>query len=277
MKLKELFKQAIIHADWNDVCKVYTKLTGEQIDPPNVPLFIPQKTEEEMWAEELTKDLKEAEVINVVVDSPIINSSVPPKPKFPSKLCPSCNTWVAARKKMCECGYDFKEKKLIESVVAEKDKNGLPLLKTWNCDDMGGPPSPHESQEKIEQEFSNVGDNFRIQHPQNSAPKKVVTQAGEEKNYGRRVPLEIKQRENIWLDDCSEHSDELVSERPELGVASPRSRTNIGVRGNEINVECSICGLKEMVSPILATGYSSKSGQNAYRCNDCCGSSNRER
>jgi len=74
------------------------------------------------------------------------------------------------------------------------------------------------------------------------------------------------------------HSDELVSDRPELGVANPRSRSNIKRNtANKVAVECFMCGKKEFVSSILAVGYNKAEDENTYQCNDCNSSRNREK
>lgn len=82
MKLPEVLKEAILTEDWEKVCLVYTKITGEEISPPK-KLVLP--TEEDIIAQ-LDMDIDDKKEENVVPPQNPTNFITTTKANNSSKL-----------------------------------------------------------------------------------------------------------------------------------------------------------------------------------------------
>lgn len=182
--VREVFRDAIKQGSWPDVCKVYTKITGEEAPP------FPAN--------------------NDVLDEVMVEAEVEPAP----------------------------QRNILDEPMAEDH------------------PVPSKAGEL---DFS--------------MPQKPRNRVQGQQQQCRREPLGAPQ--NTWEDDGTEHANESVKVRPELGVQNARPRTDhrdpqLGIdTGGKVAVVCALCGKTESVAPRLAVGHDPNPDKNTYRCNDC--------
>jgi hypothetical protein len=185
--VKDVFYDAIKHGNWDNVCRVYEKITGEEAPP-----FPAQ---------------------NNILDTAMVESQ-------PTNIMDES---------MVEDEHD-----IVTSTTEDPQQNG-------------------------DVDFT--------------MPQKPRTHTDGQTRQCRREP--IGKPKNTWVDDGTEHADESVKIRPELGVPHVRKRDdsrdpNIGIdTGKKTLVMCALCGREEVVSSRLAIGYNPDPEENTYRCNNC--------
>lgn len=98
----------------------------------------------------------------------------------------------------------------------------------------------------------------------NAEPEKVSPKHEESLNKvaTRKEKLFIGQRKNLFVDDLSEHSDEL-------GIVLTRPIQNKKPKFKLISINCKLCGKTYQVAPSFAR-YDDEGGS-LYRCDSCCG------
>jgi len=102
------------------------------------------------------------------------------------------------------------------------------------------------------------------------------------RKYTKTEPIGQRTK-NLFIDDKTIASHELVTDKPHLGVKNPTPRGNRGISneaedtGKKMHVVCCLCNNEYEISPILAHGYSTIADENVWKCNDCCTKSGRTR
>jgi hypothetical protein len=104
---------------------------------------------------------------------------------------------------------------------------------------------------------------------------------------GGKIPMRPEpmgnDHRNRFADNQTIAAKELVTKRPELGVASPiprGSRSLLDIAPDTtgtISVVCSLCGGGFLEKEALAHGFSTDKEENVWKCDDCCTPSGRRR
>lgn len=238
---KELFHDGIKYGDWEKIKLAYKTITKEE--PPKQELEV--VTLEEKQAYFSIDSILDMEVEEIGHDKDIL---VIPKVTQEEKTLKDANelenVFVKQPKKRGRPKGSRKKKATVENTQLENTQLKNPLVES----------SLEEN--KLEEDFK-IEQNLNLGGGKDGDGKKC-----------KRMKMEIpEKRENEWIDDFSEHTDEDVRKNPSLGkqINSSGKRSEL----KKIAVKCFICGKKEHAFPTNALGYKKNDDENSYRCENC--------
>lgn len=227
--VRKVFYDAIVDGNWEDICSVYTAITGEEA--PTKTIVTSCNTVDDI----LNQSMQVAAVI----------SSERPMTENVTMVGPISDTIFG----------DNEEENLIQEPLVEPLVIPVPVADMTDMTDMTDSlPQADDSPQT---------DEFYIEHgKQNSVNK-------DGKSRCSKKPMVIpEKRKNLFHDNGKAYSNEKVSVSPALGVQeiSPRGER---ANAKKVQVTCKICGITEEVSVLLSSGYRKNPEENTYKCNAC--------
>jgi hypothetical protein len=234
MKAPDVLKQAVLEQDWLLVCKVYTAITGEPLEPP-----------------------KPKEVDLFDIDIPMDSDFLGDMPD------------IADEEYDLEPGYEVLHEKLpapAEDVAGEgdwvelddgeeEDDEEEAKMREENADFMT--TTKKDDEEDALQGSKARKERFRV-------PKDGKRRPNQFKDDLR---LHSRQRADKHSKDKDGSPLAVAAPRPRGGERDAELGEDTG---GKVDVECSLCGKKERVSDRLAVGYHLEPEMNTYKCNKCC-------
>jgi len=247
--VKETFRDAISEGDWNEICRVFTAMTGEAAP-------IPPTAQEPSLDTMLDQPM--GDPLDTPMTVPVQPTDFPfPQSDKPALLGPSPtpeeDVWED------DGGAVAAEETLVapisEAVVKQIIPEPIPPTPPAQPDDVAAP--------------------FYIEH---GTPTQGATNEDGETACRKESMSIPEQRENRFRDNGKAFAHEKVNKNPDdptLGIQSIRPRglvrdKDLGVdTGAMVDVWCGLCKKREKVSARLASNFRDDPDNNPYRCNDC--------
>jgi len=233
MKAPDVLKQAVLEQDWLLVCKVYTAITGEPLEPPTP---------------------KEIDVFDI--DIPMDSDFLGDMPDLSDEEDP-------------EPGYEILHEELpesVEDIAGEED--WVVLDDGEEAEDEADANMREESADFITT-TKNEDEEDALQGNKAKKQKMRVPKDGKKRPNLFRDDLRLhsRQRADKHKQDKDGTPLAVAAPRPRGGERDAKLGEETG---GKVEVECKLCGKKEKVAPRLAHGYNPDPDMNTYKCNKCC-------
>lgn len=243
MKLPDVLKMAVERKDWYAVCKVYTAITGEPLEPP--------KSEAESLAD-LNIDMTDYE------DPPAVIGSRP------------------GHEEEYQEGVDAVTEE--EEEEGSNAAHGIQLIHDIEYDEEDLEPGDEVGEEEIPEEFSDCvvrtkgdGTNDALKGSSEELGEKCKREPFRAPKKGRRKNKFKDDRRAFSRQDVTKHTHDEKGKPLGVQVAVGRSSDSEAPdTSRKVKVTCKLCNKKERVAASLATGHNNNPEFNRYKCNDCC-------
>jgi len=239
-KLATVMKKAIEEGDWDAICRIYTAMTGEPIEPPK--LIIPS--------------MRDMANLDMNTLDPLVTVQV----EMDTEDDEEDDEEDEEAEEDDEEGIDEGLEEF-ETVLQQSPQHLVKPPKRTGAADYSEIIAPSKGK-KTEQRLRK-GD-----HDDDEVEARKVPMG---------TPLAGKKKVGIlkkqWADSGKLHRKDVEIDR-KLSVSDPiprgdRDSTDVGVdTGKKMKVVCSECGGTFKVNPALAYGYRKK-GVNTWKCNEC--------
>jgi len=254
--IKEVFRDAIAHSNWDDICRVYEAITGELAPSP------PMEPSPGTLADILNQSLEEAdEQLDPYPEEDDVrgiptphDDTTPPEPDGTISVPPIQSN---------------ADNQVTSDIISKCHKAVDDLL-----DDVTYTP-PEDTDTATPQPNSDTETNeFHIEHG-NTAP---TTNEEGEQQCRKEAMVIPEERTNRFRDNGKAYADEKVTNdpnNPKLGIQIIRPRGNrddelLGAdTGGTIEATCSLCGETAKIATNLSHGFHKNPEHNTYKCNAC--------